>query len=241
MALHQFGMGVADINRVAAWMNAAVAAAQCDPMNRLVILAGDFNYDAPEEAPWRSVGGRGVHRSGPASLRAVTARMTELQQQHPMRCELAHGVVFSRIDRVYVSIPGWLLAAMTTRVWTHSDPVALHKKGISDHSPVIAQVQPRARIARDARRLPSWVARTVEYAQGLRAFEAAASLGEMVVWARLELQKDVIRTAAQRALRAIDDEGGAEGVAPAKEDRAVIALARAVAASDQALVSRLRS
>lgn len=148
ISLHHFGMSVAEVNRFSVRVGQLVDDAQRDPMNRLVVLTGDFNFDAPAEAPWRSAGGRGAHRCGPASLRAVVAAMTELQQPDPSRCELAHGIVFSRIDRCYVSAPGWLLLAMVLRVWAHSNPVALHRRGVSDHSPVMAHILPRARVAR---------------------------------------------------------------------------------------------
>lgn len=196
VSLHHFGM-LAEMNRVSVRVRQLVDAAQRDPMNRLVVLAGDFNYDAPEEAPWRSTGGRGAHRIGPASLRAVVATMTELQQRHPTRRELAHGIVYSRIDRCYVSAPWWLLLAMMARVWAHSDLVALHRRGVSDHSPVLAHLLPRARVARGDRRLPHWVAHTPEYTQRLKAFEAAADLGAMQAWERLALQKSSILEVAQ--------------------------------------------
>lgn len=148
VSLHHFGMSVAEVNRFSGRVRQLVDDAQWDPMNRLVVLMGDLNYDAPAEAPWRSAGGRGAHRCGPASLRAVVAAMTELQQPHPSRCELAHGIVLSRMDRCYISVPGWLLLAMVARVWAHSNPVALHRRGVSDHSPIMAHLLPRARVAR---------------------------------------------------------------------------------------------
>lgn len=49
----------------------------------------------------------------------------------------------------------------------------------------------------------------------------------MATWERLAMQKQVIREADARDLRAIDMEGGAGWIAPARDDRAIIPLARA--------------
>lgn len=215
-AVHNYGMSVAEVNSAAATVRAELIVAQQAPLTRMLIMIGDFNFDAPDEAPWRSTGGFGVHRPGPASLRSLAASMVEMQQRRSTRCELANGIVHSRIDRIYISVPGWLLLAMSARAWASGDPVLLHRRGISDHVPVVAQLLPRARQARGERRLPQWLAGTDEYAMRLKAYEEAAQLGDMPTWERLALQKAVIREAATRAMRAINDEGGAEGIAPAR-------------------------
>lgn len=208
IALHLFGMLVAETNAMARRVRGLVVDAQDDPARAMVVMAGDYNVDAPEEAPWRSAGDRGAHRPGPAALRGVAAMMTELHQAHPTRCEMTNGLTLSRIDRIYVSAPGWLLLALVVRVWLHVDPVTLHKRGASDHAPVLAQIMPRARPQGAQRRLPHWVTRTPEYAQRLLAFERAADLRSLCVWERVAQQKMVIHEAADRAMRAINMEGG---------------------------------
>lgn len=130
-------------------------------------MTGDFNYDSPEGAPCRSAGGRGARRA-PTCVSQPRAAMTEMHQAHPTMCEMANGLVLSRIDRIYVSALGWLLVALAARAWAHGDLVSLHKRCVSDHAPVIAQVMPRTRLPRSQRRLPHWVARTPEYEQRLK-------------------------------------------------------------------------
>lgn len=184
-------MSIAEVSGAGATIRDELTAAQQDPMNRLLILAGDFNYDAPDEAHWRSEGGMGVHRPGPASLRYIAAAMVELQQKRSTRSELAHGTVHSRIVRLYVSVPGWLSLAMSARAWTIGDPVVLHRQGISDHVLDVAHLLPKARTVRSERRLPQWVASMVEYVVRLKAYEAVARLEALPTWERLALHKDL--------------------------------------------------
>lgn len=138
IALHHCGTSVAAVNAMSQRIREMVDDAQRDPLHKLAVLFGDFNYDVPEEVPWRSTGARSASRPGPASLRGVAAAMTELHQPNATRCEMANGVVLSCINRVYVSAPGWLLVAMIAGVRIMHDPNILHKRGLSDHSPVVA-------------------------------------------------------------------------------------------------------
>lgn len=91
------------------------------------------------------------------------------------------------------------------------DPIALHKRGLSDQAPVVAQLMPRGCIERGERRLPQWIARTQEYAQRLWDSEGAADLRSMGARERLANPNDIVREAATRAMRAVDLEGGRRG------------------------------
>lgn len=50
VALHHYDMTVASANTLSRRIREIVDEAQRDPMNKLAVLDGDFNYDAPEEA-----------------------------------------------------------------------------------------------------------------------------------------------------------------------------------------------
>lgn len=235
VSVHNFGMSIGRANAVAAGLMTIVSGAQADPLRQVAILPGDWNFDAPGEALLSASGERGHLRVGPAALRAVLGNMFEAHQPRPTRADPGAGLM-SRIDRIYISIPGWILLRMDVRAWAEEDPLWLHLRGISDHAPVFMRIAPRRRQQHSAKRIPQWIAATAEYQRRLLDLERAAKLNDLSLWDRLAMQKLLIREAAERTLRQAGADGG-EAVTPDREDRSMIAAARAVAAGEKALLA----
>lgn len=65
---------------------------QTDPLVKLAIMAGDFNYASPEEAPWRSAGGggRASRRPRVSSQRHVADDRVEPVAPDEVRDDMRH-------------------------------------------------------------------------------------------------------------------------------------------------------
>lgn len=177
--VHMFGMGVARANIEGSRLASIVKHAQADPPRKVAIFLGDWNVDAPGEAPISASGERGQSRAGPAALRAVLGKMVEAHQPRPTRADPGAGTLTSRIDRIYISTPGWLLLRMDVRAWADKDPLWLHARGISDHAPVFVRVAPKGRVPSASMRIPQWIVATGEHERWLIALERAAGLADL--------------------------------------------------------------
>ena len=76
----------------------------------------------------------------------------------------------SRIDRIYVATPGWLLTCMTVSSITVGDPLAASRRGPSDHVPITLTLARSAPKPRAERPIPAWVCRSPLYAANLSAY-----------------------------------------------------------------------
>lgn len=115
-------------------------------------------------------------RLGTASLRRLLSFLTELFQ--PRRTRVAPGPqsVWSRIDWIYTSAPGWLLMQMGWEVRITSDPLCMQERRESDHAPLVASGRIRGRRAADARPIPPRVAKTPEFVSLLQKIVGASDM-----------------------------------------------------------------
>lgn len=207
--IHNYCMDLRRSNAVAARLQRLRAWAEDTPLVRLLVVLGDHNFDAPHERPARvapaadgGVTSRSQHRAGPAAWRALFGAMVELAQ--PAHTRMSEGAVpaLSRIDRVYISAPPWIILQLEAQVGTIGTVDSFVARSISDHAPVTAVLAPRRPRAQHGRPLaPNWVFKTVEYAAALCRLEALLDMKGMPPFARLALHKELIGEAAQHAHR----------------------------------------
>lgn len=100
----------------------------------------------------------------------------------------------------------------------------------------MTRISVRAVRLRDRRWLLQWLVTTPEYQEKLAQQEEAAEVHLLLVWGRLTMDNIVLREAATPAVR--DDLGVGMPGAPCMADRAVVAVAREVVASNAHHVDR---
>ena len=119
-------------------------------MQCTVVAAGDFNFLASGDSVFRPevVGGaprrpERADRPGQIVLAALSSRMVDITDGvRTHYCSALNS--FSRLDRILVSLPPWLLANLHVKATTEGDPQRLLAAGISDHAPVRVIIAPRA-------------------------------------------------------------------------------------------------
>ena len=125
----------------------------------------------------------------------VCSNFTELAQTHDTHF-CSRSSMFSRLDRIYVSLPSWMLLQMKASGRVIGNPHDLHRRKLSDHAPVAISLSLLERrksstkpIGDDILRYPSFVLhlnRLVDFA----GFERLCAID------RWEAYKNIVRTAA---------------------------------------------
>lgn len=151
--LHNFGHRVKQL----------AVEAMASPLDTVLWVAGDMNADAPGEgvraAPHlqRGSGASAPRRRAHASLESLLKMLTEVDQPVATRMAEAASAALSRIDRIYVSAPGWVIQQL--RIYSHIDrpPDRMLADRLSDHSLVAVSWQRRRSEPARQRQLPQHV------------------------------------------------------------------------------------
>lgn len=174
----------------------------------------------------------------PAALRVVVRKTVETHQPRPTRAEHSPGTLTSQTDRVYRFSPGRLLLRMDVRACADKDLLRPHTGGISDHAPVFMRIAPKGRVPSIFKRIPQRIAATAEYERRLLSLERAAGLADLSSWDCLGVQNML---SWERPSGRADRRMWTEAISPSKEDRSMIAAARALVAGVAALMVRTRN
>ncbi len=76
----------------------------------------------------------------------------------------------SRLDRIYVSTPGWLLLNVVVEAYVIGDVLRRHLRGPSDHIPVGVRFAAVARRPPSQSSIPAWVCQAESFAALLDLF-----------------------------------------------------------------------
>lgn len=148
---------------------------------------------------------------------------TEITDNAPTHFTQSSGLS-ARLDRTFVSLPGWAAYGLIIRSEVQEDPRGAHDKRISDHAPVVMCVQMRGMIPSGQRPIARAVVRDPRFSQVLRRTLELWGFAEWSVADRVELYPLAVRSAA----RTVRDWRRGEEVG--LQSAGVVAAARAVAA-----------
>ena len=114
--------------------------------------------------------------------------------------------LLSRIDRIYTSIPPWLLIQLNVRAFRDKDPKEMHDLDLSDHSVLKVAFSNRDPIPSDQRPISKLVVADPLYAEFFQRLVEESNLEMLAVPLRLRHFKALMREAArlvrdQRSLR----------------------------------------
>ena len=116
----------------------------------MTLLAGDMNFLAPGEhrllieKPRDLLHARNDHSFHDATWGRIFEGMVELQQQSHTHYDHA-SLSLSRIDRLYMAAPPWIIANVVWKATIMCQPQLLFDEGISDHAPVLFMLTPPKR------------------------------------------------------------------------------------------------
>ena len=214
--------------------------AQRDPVNYAVFIAGDFNRQPA-----------GISRLGMLAPGDVTATVPfeswrkPIEKQLGRMTELLSGDVthyhaktesLGSIDRIFTSIPDWILCQNSQISQALFCPKALNTKGISDHSPVLWSISARAPVPFEERPVPSWTCRTKAFKLAHDQFCDYIDLDKMSPTVRLQTHETILREAA-RISRDASKVG--DSLSPAALVDIAVSIARAVWSSNLVLATTL--
>ena len=103
----------------------------------------------------------------------------------------------SRLDRIYISLPAWLVTQLHFQSSVASDPHSLHDLKISDHAPAILNISEKKYLKQEELPIPRFVFNSPLYSETLDALVRAAKLDALSVPLRLQKFKQLIREAAR--------------------------------------------
>eukprot|EP00959_Pyramimonas_sp_CCMP1952_P420973 8818583-Pyramimonas_sp.AAC.1 len=105
--------------------------------------------------------------------------MTELASEAPTHWH-ASTACESKIDRLFVASPPWLLCQTAQLVSVRDEPHELAHRGISDHSPLEVIWRPRDHSKMKRQRpLPRWVYKDKIYAQLVSHMESQVGIEDL--------------------------------------------------------------
>jgi hypothetical protein len=186
------------------------AAAQ-DPLRIGVFLGGDFNFLSPGERSFQPAAAAGTvdedaavrgPRPGQRQLAPVLAKLTDIASDLPTHY-YSNRNSFSRLDRVYCSLPPWFLVNLNVETATAGNPQALAHDGISDHVAVFVTISARAPTPPASRPIPNFVFNSETFRVIYHQFLLHFSLEGLAVTVRWELHKSILQEAARRARNAL--------------------------------------
>ena len=202
---HNFGVSAAQMDSIEIAFRADQAWAAENPRAVTVFAMGDFNYVCEGEYQ-RSLELPNDTRLGSHSLptpRAWQSRwehilkdLTELAQPLDTHYSNANSLC-SRIDRIYTSIPPWLLIQLNVNASLYNDPKELYDSDVSDHSPLCISFSKHDPVPADQRPISRHVVADPRYADYLEKLVAASNLDALAVPIRLQQFKLLMREAAR--------------------------------------------
>jgi len=222
--VHNFGLTQEEHRLISDYVAGLKRQQSDDPSGKsFVVINGDFNFLAPGERAFHIDDNSPPDfdsRPPPYSTELrrwlpVLENMTEAFQPEPTRLGLSaireagadadadphHGLVATRLDRMYVSIPPWRMMLLKAQAKTTHNLVQLKRSGISDHCPVKLTIGSRQALPKDQLPIPSWVAKHPKFAEHLAALQEATDLESMQPFERLAAHKRLIRQASDITLK----------------------------------------
>jgi hypothetical protein len=163
--------------------------------------------------------------------------MTEIQQPFETHYHSASATL-SRLDRLYVASPPWLVLQLGLRGKLLHDPFQSHQQSLSDHVPVAFCFTYKYQLPAEQRPIPRFVSDHPRFMEALDNLTAAFDLDALSVPLRLPMYKKLMREAARitrNELFAIPDD--------TMDKRSTVcgSIARAVWHNDEKLASILIS
>ena len=183
------------------------------PQDALLIMAGDLNALAPNDTCSRIGPQRLVQHlppdTNPMESRrwaAITGHFLEMHQESDTRIGVKTVEDFkvstaTRLDRIYISWPAWAIAHF--RVTNSLESWYPLPNNISDHIPVLSNIQVKVNIPQDSRPVPHWIAESATYAQHVQSMLNEAQIDIMSPEHRWRVHKDVLRLASRTATRVL--------------------------------------
>ena len=150
--IHNHDLGRVDGAHLAARLHNDVISAQTNPTSFILIVTGDFNFLPPGEYR-RSIADPNGTRSAvhpdsnPGQLmnvfQPVLDKLIDIAGDLDTRYDSASQLC-SRLDRIYISLPAWLVTQLHFQSSVASAPHSLHDLKISDHAPAILSISEKS-------------------------------------------------------------------------------------------------
>ena len=102
----------------------------------------------------------------------------------------------SRLDRIYISTPGWIIIQLNAIANTYDDPYVCYQNGVSDHVPVLAKLSSNASVKKRLVIQPH-VARHPLFRHYAVAFVKAVDLRHLPPYAQLLLHTQILQHAGR--------------------------------------------
>ena len=228
--VHNHGISDPDLASVIEVLSADSLLARSHPEVVTVSVLGDFNFCAPSEGrlkiatPECAVSNAVACRAAVRRWQSALSQLVEIQQGSPTHyCAGSHSM--TRLDRVYVSIPPYMLTLMSAKCTVTCCPRWSHDRGLSDHAPVACALSPRTVARPDSRPIPAYVFKLPGFVSIHDALVEAACLDSLPTVARWMLHKTILRESARIArddlLAVSGDLGQARGTTLSSIARAV--------------------
>eukprot|EP00973_Karenia_brevis_P008101 1097760-Karenia_brevis.AAC.1 len=100
-------------------------------------------------------------------------KFVELMQNENTRFDAAHQMS-ARLDRVYVSSPGWISLQIRKRCWLNISAMQMQADKLSDHAPVHMQISRKHKLPRQEQPITREIFDDPRFAGYLRLLENAA-------------------------------------------------------------------
>ena len=140
------------------------------------------------------------------------------------------------IDRIFVSIPDWVLGQNSQCCRALACPKALNTKGISDHAPASWNISSRSPVPPEERPVPPWTCRTKAFKVAHDQFCQYINLDDLSPPTRLQTHEAILREAARTSR---DAAKVGDGLSPAALADTAVSIARAVWTSNLDLAHAL--
>lgn len=159
-----------------------------EEMCTFTILVGDFNFLAPGEHTAHV--GINTHNKPPPTnqkhqqeawrWKGIIGTLTELEQPCYTRCGASkeHPSILSRIDRIYTSIPPWMLKSFRIHTELILKPQKASFETLSDHGSVGTALSSRTLLPTHLRPIPSWLTPHPIFASTLNEIELNMGLDD---------------------------------------------------------------
>ena len=121
--------------------------------------------------------------------------MINIDCKTPSHYCAAHGFA-SRIDRIYVGLPAWVMPCLATKSVTCADPRDWNIKNISDHVPISVELRARKEMPKMEQPIPSWIAKSPEFKKAVDDLCDAVKMEIMSTIEKWRFIKMVIREAS---------------------------------------------
>ena len=199
--IHNFGLTGELLDLVFDSINQDRQLAKDDPSKYTVVIGGDFNNFVPGEAQqylnFPTKEETTSRDNGRSRLwNEHLGHFTELHQRFPTH--FAPGsLAMGRIDRLYTSVPPWMLTNTSSSCAIVDCSKWLFEQGISDHSPVRVSLTSSAPMPKQNRPIPKYVFEHSSFTEIHDQLAEAAKLDERHVVDRWQLHKIIIKEAAR--------------------------------------------